>query len=122
MNKHILVAEDDEHLRQALTQLLELEGFTIAGAPDGDAALGLAHQGIFDLILLDFKMPGLHGLEALAGLRHLLPEVPVIMMSGQTGRHAVTDALRGGAFDFIMKPFNDEFVLLAVKRALGLVN
>jgi DNA-binding NtrC family response regulator len=122
MKKRILIAENDEYLLQALMQLLELEGFTTAGAPDGDAALGLAHQAAFDLILLDFKMPGLHGLEALAGLRHLLPEVPVIMMSTQTGRYAVTDALRGGAFDFIMKPFNDEFVLLAVKRALGLAN
>src|SRR5712692_8718868 len=120
MKKHILIADDDEYLRQALTQLLELEGFTIAGAPDGRAALGLARQAAFDLILLDFKMPGLNGLEALAGLRHLLPEVPVIMMSGQTGRNTVSDALHGGACEFIMKPFNDEFVLLAVKRALGL--
>ena len=69
------------------------------------------------LILLDFKMPGTNGLDVLATLRRLLPLVPIIMMSGQTGRNTVTDALHAGACDFIMKPFNDEFVLLAVKRA-----
>lgn len=122
MTSRILIADDDEDLRQALGQLLELEGFQIAGAPDGPAALGLAHQNSYDLILLDVKMPGPDGLEVLAALHRLKPETPIIMMSGQTGRNTVANALRYGACDFIMKPFNDEFVLLAVKRALGLPN
>lgn len=120
MTQHILIADDDDDLRQALTQLLELEGFTIAAAPDGLAALGLAHQTGYDLIMLDVKMPGPDGLEVLAELHRLRPTVPIIMMSGQTGRNTVANALRYGACDFIMKPFNAEFVLLAVKRALGL--
>jgi DNA-binding NtrC family response regulator len=120
MTKHILIADDDADLRQALGQLLELEGYSFAGASDGRAALGLARQAVCDLILLDVKMPGLDGLDALAALHELLPKVPIIMMSGQAGRHTVTSALRSGACDFIMKPFNDEFVLLAVKRALEL--
>jgi DNA-binding NtrC family response regulator len=120
MTKHILIADDDADLRQALEQLLELEGFAIANAPDGRAALGLAHQVNYDLILLDLKMPGLDGLEVLAALHTLAPALPIIMMSGQAGRNTVANALRGGACDFIMKPFNDEFVLVAVKRALGL--
>ncbi len=122
MTPHILIADDDDDLRQALAQLLELEGFTIAGAPDGPTALELAHQAAYDLILLDVKMPGLDGLEVLAALRVLRPQMPIIMMSGQTGRNTVANALRDGASDFILKPFDDEFVLLAVKRALGLLN
>ena len=122
MTPHILIADDDDDLRQALAQLLELEGFTIAGAPDGLAALELAHQVAYDLILLDVKMPGLDGLEVLAALRDLRPQMPIIMMSGQTGRNTVANALRAGACDFILKPFDDEFVLLAVKRALGQAN
>jgi DNA-binding NtrC family response regulator len=118
MTKHILIADDDDDLRQALEQLLELEGYTIAGAADGRTALGLARQAGCDLILLDVKMPGFDGLEVLAAMHDMLPKVPIIMMSGLAGRNTVTSALRGGAFDFIMKPFNDEFVLLAVKRAL----
>ncbi len=120
MTPHILIADDDEDLRQALAQLLEIEGFRIAGAPDGPAALALAQQTTYDLILLDVKMPGPDGLEVLAELHRQLPQIPIIMMSGQTGRNTVANALRYGACDFIMKPFNDEFVLLAVKRALGL--
>lgn len=120
MNKRILIADDDEHLRQALEQLLELEGFSIAGAPDGRAALALVKQATYDLILLDVKMPGPNGLDVLAALRDLSPQIPIIMMSGQAGRNTVADALAGGAFEFILKPFNDELVLLAVKRALEL--
>ncbi|MCC7358066.1 MAG: response regulator [Anaerolineales bacterium] len=116
----ILIADDDDELRLALAQLLELEGFQIAGAPDGPAALNLAHQCHYDLILLDVKMPGPDGLEVLAALHAQLPDIPIIMMSGQTGRNTVANALRYGASDFIMKPFNDEFVLLAVRRALRL--
>ena len=120
MTKHILIADDDADLRQALAQLLELEGYQIANAPDGGAALGLARQAGYDLILLDARMPGASGLEVLAALHDLLPAVPIIMMSGQTNRNTVSNALRNGASDFITKPFDDEFVLLTVKRALGL--
>lgn len=120
MKKHILIADDDEHVRQALAQLLELEGFTVASAPDGPAALELAHQAVYDLILLDAKMPGSNGQEVLPTLHDLLPQVPIIMISGQTGPFTVTNALQRGACAFILKPFNDEFVLMAIKRALGL--
>jgi DNA-binding NtrC family response regulator len=120
MTKHILIADDDEFLRLALAQLLELEGFTITSSPDGPGALRLAHQVTFDLILLDFKMPGPNGIEVLAGLRTLRPGVPVIMMSGQAGHNSVMDAIRGGACDFIDKPFDDDRVLAAVRRALEL--
>jgi len=123
MTKRILIADDDEDLRQALAQLLELEGYHIAGAPDSGAALGLAQgQAGYDLILLDATMPGAHGLDVLAALHGLLPMVPIIVMSGLTGRNMVSKALRGGASDFIAKPFDDEHVLLTVKKALGLQN
>ena len=120
MMKRILIADDDDDLRQALEQLLELEGFAIAGVPDGRAALGLARSLACDLILLDFVMPGARGLDVLTNLRALLPQVPIIMMSGQAGRNTVANALSVGAYDFIMKPFDDESVLSTVKRALGM--
>jgi DNA-binding NtrC family response regulator len=119
MKKRILITDDDEPLRQALEQLLELEGFGVVGAPDGRTALGLVQQARYDLVLLDVKMPGPEGLEVLAALRTLLPELPIILMSGQAGRNTISDALRGGARDFILKPFDDEVILAAVKRALA---
>jgi two-component system nitrogen regulation response regulator NtrX len=122
MTKQILIADDDDDLRQALAQLLELEGFNIASAPDTGAALGLAAETRYDLILLDVLMPGTNGMDMLGALHGVLPAVPIIMMSGQTGRNTVTNALRAGACDFIVKPFDDEHVLLTVKRALGLLN
>jgi two-component system, NtrC family, nitrogen regulation response regulator NtrX len=120
MTKHILIADDNEDMRQALAQLLELEGFSIAGAPDCDSALGLAQQVVYDLILLDASLSGAGGQDLLAGLQRLLPLAPIIMMSGGTNRNMVNNALRGGARDFISKPFEDEHVLRTVKRALGI--
>ena len=122
MMKRILIADDDDDLRQALEQLLELEGFAIAGVPDGRTALSLMREAIYDLILLDFAMPGAHGMDVLTSLRRLWPEVPIIMMSGQTARNTVSTALDCGAYDFILKPCDDEFMLTMVKRALGLLN
>ena len=122
MTKHILIADDDDDLLQALAQLLELEGYHITGVPHGSIVVRLAQQIGYDLILLDAKMPGTNGLDVLATLRGLLPAVPIIMMSGQTGRNTVNNALRAGACDFIVKPFDDEHVLQTVKRALGLQN
>src|SRR5882757_5341080 len=116
MMKRILIADDDDDLRQALEQLLELEGFAIAGVSDGRTALSLMREAIYDLILLDFAMPGAHGMDVLTSLRRLWPEVPIIMMSGQTARSTVSSAMDRGAYDFILKPFDDEFVLATVKR------
>jgi DNA-binding response OmpR family regulator len=119
MTKRILIAAADDDLRQALAQLLELEGYHITGTHHGSIAVGLAQQLGYDLILLDAKMPGTNGLDVLATLRRLLPTVPIIMMSGQSSGYTVSKALRGGASDFMLKPFDDEFVLLTVKRALS---
>jgi DNA-binding NtrC family response regulator len=119
MTKRILIADDDDDLRQALEQLLELEGYRIAGAHNGHAALRLADKQACDLILLDVAMPDAHGLDLLVSLHRLRPAVPIIMMSAETGRNTIANALRCGACDFIQKPFDDELVLTTVQRALA---
>jgi len=118
MTKRILIVDDDEYLRQALQQLLELEDFTIVLAADGRETLELMRPGDYDLVLLDVKMPGPNGLDVLTALHEQWPAIPIIMMSGLVARNTVTDALQAGACDFILKPFNDELVLSAVRRAL----
>jgi DNA-binding NtrC family response regulator len=118
MTKRILIVDDDEYLRQALQQLLELEDFKIVLAADGRETLELMRPGDYDLVLLDVKMPGPNGLDVLTALHAQLPAIPIIMMSGLVARNTVTDALQAGACDFILKPFDDELVLSAVRRAL----
>jgi len=118
MTKRILIVDDDEYLRQALQQLLELEDFKIVLAADGHETLELMRPGDYDLVLLDVKMPGPNGLDVLTALHAQWPTIPIIMMSGLVARNTVTDALQAGACDFILKPFNDELVLSAVRRAL----
>ncbi len=118
MTKRILIVDDDEYLRQALQQLLELEDFKIVLAADGRETLELMRPGDYDLVLLDVKMPGPNGLDVLTALHARWPAIPIIMMSALVARNTVTDALQAGACDFILKPFNDELVLSAVRRAL----
>ena len=118
----LLIVDDDDLSRALLRRFLTPHGFEVTDAADGAAALAQLARRRFDLVLLDVEMPGQSGLEVLAVLHARWPSLPVIMMSGQPGRNTVANALEGGACDFILKPFDDEFVLKAVKHALNLTD
>jgi two-component system nitrogen regulation response regulator NtrX len=117
----ILLVDDEANIRRMLGALLRDEGFTVAEAPNGNAAL-LQVDGVDpDVIVLDLLMPpGPDGLETLARLRERGRATPVIMMSGKA---QLTDAVRAvklGAFQFLEKPLTPEAVLVTVRAALEL--
>ncbi len=117
----ILLVDDEANIRRMLGALLRDEGFTVAEAPNGNAAL-LQVDGVDpDVILLDLLMPpGPDGLDTLARLRERGRTTPVIMMSGKA---QLTDAVRAvklGAFQFLEKPLTPEAVLATVRAALEL--
>lgn len=117
----ILIVDDEANIRRMVGALLAGEGYDVLDAPDARAGLALAESQEPDLALVDLMMPGdLDGLGLLERLRQVLPDAPVIMMSG---RAALTDAVRAtrlGAFTFLEKPLTPESVLLAVGSALEL--
>ena len=117
----VLLVDDEANIRRMLGALLREEGFTVAEAPNGNAALLLVDQADPDVILLDLLMPpGPDGLETLARLRERGRRTPVIMMSGKA---QLTDAVRAvklGAFQFLEKPLTPEAVLVTVRAALEL--
>jgi two-component system, NtrC family, nitrogen regulation response regulator NtrX len=118
---HILLVDDEANIRRMLGALLRDEGFTVADAANGNAALLMVDQTDPDVILLDLLMPpGPDGLETLARLRERGRLTPVIMMSGKA---QLTDAVRAvklGAFQFLEKPLTPEAVLVTVRAALEL--
>src|SRR3954451_12740438 len=117
MGMRILLAEDDASLARSIVDGLSDEGFAVGHAADGDAALEALRAGGWDLVILDWWLPGPDGLEVLKGHRRDGGTTPVLFL---TARDAVSDRVRGldgGADDYLCKPFAfDE--LLARVRAL----
>jgi DNA-binding response OmpR family regulator len=117
VEKRILVVEDDASLARSIVDGLSDEGFTVAHAADGDLAREALRASDWDLIILDWWLPGPDGLEVLSGHRGEGGNVPVLFL---TARDAVSDRVRGldgGADDYLCKPFAFE-ELLARARAL----
>jgi DNA-binding response OmpR family regulator len=114
---HILVVDDDAAVTSMFRRGLSYEGFAVAVASSGAAALALAREQLPDLVILDIMMPGIDGLEVLHRLRAADPQIPVILL---TAKDAPSDQVRGleaGAEDYVIKPFTFE-VLLARVRVL----
>ncbi len=113
----ILVVDDELSMRQFLKILLEKEGYEIALAADGPSALEQARQREFDLAISDIRMPGMNGLELLAELKHVCPELPVIMITAFASPEDAVTAMKNGAFDYINKPFNVEEIKGVIRSA-----
>jgi DNA-binding response OmpR family regulator len=104
----ILVVEDEAHIRRVLEYNLKLDGFEIYMAEDGAAGLQLAREKNPDVILLDWLMPALNGLQVLAELKadSVTEHIPVFMLTAKGMLNDVTQAIETGADDYITKPFN----------------
>jgi phosphoserine phosphatase RsbU/P len=118
----LLVVDDDEMIRDMLSQRLGREGYDVVVAPDGRRALQMIQDHRFDLILLDVMMPGLNGMEVLKALRetHAALELPIIMATGRGESEEVVRALGLGANDYVTKPLDFPVVLARVRTHLAL--
>ncbi len=115
-NLKILVVEDDEALRDALMITLETAGHTVQGAAGGpQALLLLAHQG-FNMVVSDLRMSPMDGLELLREIRNRFPALPVLLMTAFGDVDKAVAAMRGGACDFMMKPFEPKVLLDQITR------
>jgi two-component system response regulator AtoC len=115
----ILVVDDSDGVRSYLATLLELRGFSVDTAGDGGTALALLRAGAApDGVLLDVMMPG-GGLETLREIRESHPNLPVLMLSVVGKTATIVEAMQLGAADFLNKPFEEEELVAALRRALG---
>ena len=104
----ILIVEDEAHIRRVLEYNLKLDGFEVYLAEDGDTGMKLAREKNPDLILLDWLMPAMSGIQVLAELKadSSTEHIPVFMLTAKSMISDVTQAIEMGADDYITKPFN----------------
>ncbi|HEY1806676.1 MAG TPA: sigma-54 dependent transcriptional regulator [Terracidiphilus sp.] len=117
---HILVVDDEAEIRSSLEEILREEGYGVAGASDADEAIVLLRDTPYDVVLLDIWLPGRDGLELLAELRDLTPEMrpEVVIISGHGTIEAAVKATKLGAYDFLEKPLSLERTLIVLKNAV----
>lgn len=119
-NPLILVADDSPDIRQFLTEaVLGPAGYEVRAVGDGMSALTLAREIEPDVVITDYQMPNLTGLELIRRICSDLPHPPIIMMTSASNETLAVEAMRAGAFDFLAKPFEAELMLAAVGRALA---
>ena len=119
MAAHILVIDDDPGLSEVVDLLLTREGYTVARAGTVKAGLERIRLSAFDLVITDLRLPDSTGLDAIAAIRRLRPQVPIIMMTSFSSLESAIGALRAGAVDYIIKPFDNDELLHAVARTLS---
>jgi two-component system, NtrC family, nitrogen regulation response regulator NtrX len=117
---HILVVDDEAEIRASLEEILREEGYGVASAADAEEAMVLLRDVPYDVVLLDIWLPGRDGLEVLAEMRKLTPEIrpEVVIISGHGTIETAVKATKLGAYDFLEKPLSLERTLIVVKNAM----
>lgn len=114
----ILVVDDEENLHEALRLNLELEGYEVTSAYDGNEALKKINNEYFDLIIMDIMMPEVDGISVTETVRVNNNEVPILMLSARNSSADRVLGLKKGADDYLAKPFNLEELLLRVDKLI----
>ncbi len=114
----ILVVDDNEDFCSNLADILQLKDYAVATAYDGFAALELAKQNHFDVVIMDVKMPVMNGVDAFKRMKTIAPDTAVIMVTAYAMEELIKEALREGAFGFLSKPLDIEKLFGLIERAI----
>ena len=114
----VLVVDDEPGLLDVLEWELTSLGYDVLTVGNGTNAIELLKRGEFDVVISDVRMPGVSGLEVLRAAKQLAPDTEVIVATGYAEMDTVVECVRGGAFDFVQKPFNLPSVVATVERAV----
>ncbi|MCE1247268.1 MAG: response regulator [Firmicutes bacterium] len=116
--KNILIVDDDENMGDTLRDILELEGYEVSLARSGEESLELAQKSEFDCFLIDIKMPGMNGIEAIKQLKSIRHNPKVIVMTGFSQTDYAQKAREEGAAELLQKPLDMERLLTSIKTCV----
>jgi DNA-binding NtrC family response regulator len=117
-SKRLLIIDDDQFILRSFVTILEREGYKVVGIDSGNRALELIKKERFHLILTDLMMDGVDGLGVLKEAKKLNPEVVVVIITGFDSMESALEAMRCGAYDYLIKPCAEIDLKMTVKRGL----
>jgi DNA-binding NtrC family response regulator len=115
----ILIVEDEPKMRRLLELQLAEEGFQARTAPDAETGIQLLNKDPFDLVVTDFKLPGMSGLEFLLAVKRFDAHLPVVIMTAFGTVESAVDAMKAGASDYVLKPFSLAELVLVIRKELA---
>lgn len=118
MDERLLIVEDEETLCESLKRVLSKEGYIVDTVSNAESALGKFEKGIYDLIITDIILPGISGIELLKKIKERNAGQIVIIMTAYASLETAVEALRAGAYDYVVKPIIHEEIKQIVKNAL----
>lgn len=116
--ENILIVEDNKDMQFVLSNILKDDGYNVLTADDGWQAQREIKKGGFDLVLLDIKLPDIDGMKLLEKIKQREKNLPIIMLTAYGDIKEAVKALKLGAYDYLTKPFNNDEIILVIKRAL----
>lgn len=119
LQSRVLIVDDEVFFLEAIDEILTTGGYETLRAEDGESALEVVEDPSIGVVVLDVRLPDMDGIQVLARIREMRPELSIIMLSASTDQEIVLEALRLGASDYLAKPLHDEELVLAVGRALN---
>jgi DNA-binding NtrC family response regulator len=115
----ILVVDDEAAMRESLTDWLMEDDYEVSQASSGEEAVSMVKEKDFDVVLLDLKMPGMDGLETMKGLKEVSPETEIVMMTAYATVDTAVQAMKVGAFDYMVKPFDPDEIEIHIKKIIA---
>ena len=112
----ILVVDDEEIIRESLSGWLQKDGYTLGAAPDGPTAVEEVRRSPWSILLVDLKMPGMDGLQVLEEVKKLQPDAAVVIMTAYATVDTAVTAMKNGAYDYMVKPFDPEELSHLIRR------
>lgn len=115
---HLLIVDDEPNIRSALSRALGLLGYKVDEASTGQEALAMLQQAVYDLMVLDLRLPGVDGLEVMTRARQLYPELLIVILTGHASLESAIAAVKSEAIDYLQKPASVNEIAQTVTRSL----
>jgi len=114
----VLLVEDEEYIRENLSEILEMNGYRVTTAANGEAGLDAMKAAPADIVLTDLKLPGISGIDVVRSVKSMSPNTPCIILTGYASVETAVEAMRVGAFTYLKKPFGKDELLITIEKAL----